>query len=324
MDYADGKFGQLDEAHVARWISQFDTEDQDVVLAETNRILKKAYFSKKFFTDFITGLVAQENFSTTNPNNYWSNTSFCNIQKNGQSQQQLLSIFQNAVLERFNLVPTVNSVSQNYIYLDDFIFSGNRLITDMRSWIVEHAPNECSVRIVVIGWYQSAYWYIVNELPKIAQSVNKNITFEYWSNTNARLENRLKYRNDSHVFWPEQSVLTIPTASQYISQQTKLPIFRVHNGIKNTIFSRNRRTQYENAMIKAGIKIISFCNDTSPVMKPLGYNRFEGFGFGSTIFTYRNCPNNNPLAFWWGDPKASRFHPFSKWYPLMQRTTYGS
>jgi hypothetical protein len=32
-------------------------------------------------------------------------------------------------------------------------------------------------------------------------------------------------------------------------------------------------------------------------------------GFGSTIVTFRNCPNNAPLAFWAGDP----------WYPLFPR-----
>lgn len=32
-------------------------------------------------------------------------------------------------------------------------------------------------------------------------------------------------------------------------------------------------------------------------MKPLGYKTYRGLGFGGTIFTYRNCPNNTPLVF---------------------------
>jgi hypothetical protein len=37
----------------------------------------------------------------------------------------------------------------------------------------------------------------------------------------------------------------------------------------------------------------------------------ETLGFGSLIVTFRNCPNNTPLALWAGDP----------WYPLFPRIT---
>ncbi len=37
----------------------------------------------------------------------------------------------------------------------------------------------------------------------------------------------------------------------------------------------------------------------------------ETLGFGSLVVTFRNCPNNAPLALWVGDP----------WYPLFPRTT---
>jgi hypothetical protein len=45
--------------------------------------------------------------------------------------------------------------------------------------------------------------------------------------------------------------------------------------------------------------------------RPLGDMVLETLGFGSTFVTYRNCPNNTPLAFWAGDP----------WYPLFARKT---
>ena len=51
--------------------------------------------------------------------------------------------------------------------------------------------------------------------------------------------------------------------------------------------------------------------------KPLGISSFPGFGFGALLFSYRNCPNNTPLAFWWGDWNGN-----STWYPLFQRKTY--
>jgi hypothetical protein len=39
--------------------------------------------------------------------------------------------------------------------------------------------------------------------------------------------------------------------------------------------------------------------------------KLETLGFGSLIVTFRNCPNNAPLAFWVDSP----------WYPLFPRTT---
>ena len=69
------------------------------------------------------------------------------------------------------------------------------------------------------------------------------------------------------------------------------------------------------------MRIRGFCQNPNPIMRPLGFSSF-GVGFGSTIVTYRNCPNNAPLALWWGDPNAHHNHPFSRWYPLLQRRTY--
>lgn len=101
------------------------------------------------------------------------------------------------------------------------------------------------------------------------------------------------------------------------------PKYRQANGVKNKIFSNTRREAYERIMFKYGLKIMGFFSKNSGVVKPLGYSTFRGFGFGSTVFSFRNCPNNNPLVFWWGDPTASQSHPFSRWYPLLQRKAYG-
>jgi hypothetical protein len=67
----------------------------------------------------------------------------------------------------------------------------------------------------------------------------------------------------------------------------------------------------EQQFLLKGIKI----REQSPLlpkyMRPLGNMVLETLGFGSTFVTFRNCPNNAPLAFWAGDP----------WYPLFPRKT---
>jgi hypothetical protein len=323
VDYADEEFGKLDENHVLRWVNQFQEEDRKVVLEETNRILKRTYITKGAFESFISNLITSTKFSTKNPSDFWSNVSLCDIQVNGNSQKELISLVKKNVCEQFGFEPKVNTASDHFIYLDDFLFSGNRIISDLRQWIVNDAPIKCHVSVVLMGWYQSGIWYVQNTLKGLAKENNKDITFKFWSFEEYRLENRLKYRNDSHVFWPEELVMDLPEAEQYIKSQNREPVFREATNKKNDVFSKKRRTQYELAMVKAGLQILGYCQEPNKVVKPLGYNRFDGFGFGSTIFSFRNCPNNNPLAFWWGDPTYSTAHPFGKWYPLMQRKSYG-
>ncbi|MCZ2075826.1 MAG: hypothetical protein LC130_12610 [Bryobacterales bacterium] len=45
--------------------------------------------------------------------------------------------------------------------------------------------------------------------------------------------------------------------------------------------------------------------------RPLGYAALKTLGFGATVVTYRNYPNNCPLGLWAGSP----------WYPLFRRKT---
>ena len=67
----------------------------------------------------------------------------------------------------------------------------------------------------------------------------------------------------------------------------------------------------EQEFLKAGVYIRNICPNLSAVQRPLGHMTLETLGFGSLIVTYRNCPNNAPLAFWVDTP----------WYPLFPRTT---
>jgi hypothetical protein len=79
----------------------------------------------------------------------------------------------------------------------------------------------------------------------------------------------------------------------------------------------------EQALVKAGLKIRSFSAKPKPILRPLGFGPF-GMGFGSLFLSWRNCPNNAPLALWWGGKTEPPWHPFNRWYPLVPRKTYGN
>lgn len=322
-DYCDGFFGKLDTDHVMKWVYQFDTNDRVVVLEETNRILNKTYLNINKIKHRISRIISPNYLTGDNPNKFWENTSILNIQTDGNSQNELSSLLTNAIEESYGIKATINKESDFYLYFDDSLFSGNRTYNDITTWISNNNVNNCHIEVAFIGWHSSGQYSTYNKLVKFVSSLNKNISFNFRAFKDLKLENRVKYNSNSEVLWPTASVLENIEVNKYIQSQKYPTKFRVDNGELNEIFSRRRRDQYELAMLKAGLKIINFCESPSFLMKPLGYNFYDGLGFGSVVFTYRNCPNNNPLAFWWGDPKYSSAHPFGKWYPLMQRKTYG-
>ena len=76
----------------------------------------------------------------------------------------------------------------------------------------------------------------------------------------------------------------------------------------NTFATHDGRVALEQAFVKAGVKI----RNQSPLndyQRPLGNIVMESMGFGALFATYRNCPNNAPLALWAGSP----------WIPLLPR-----
>ena len=80
----------------------------------------------------------------------------------------------------------------------------------------------------------------------------------------------------------------------------------------NGIFASDAGRQLlEQEFLKAGVRIREMCPNLGETQRPLGHMTLETLGFGSLIVTFRNCPNNAPLALWAGDP----------WHPLFARTT---
>ena len=111
-----------------------------------------------------------------------------------------------------------------------------------------------------------------------------------------------------------------------MAEEKKFPFEPRETGgrVAHTVFSSEENRQLlERELLLAGMHIRSLSQNPSPALRPLGFSPF-GLGFGSTIVTYRNCPNNAPLALWWGDPQAAPAHPFARWYPLVQRRTYAN
>ena len=207
-----------------------------------------------------------------------------------------------------------------FIYLDDALFTGGRIGADLSDWMA-NGPDKATLHIIVIASHRFGEWKCTERLEQAAIGSGKDIVPHFWAAI--RLENRKSHRYRSEVLWP--TVLPDDDDLQnYVQSETRFPFEPRQPGgrlRKNIFSSENGRQLLEKELLLAGVRIRSFCDNPSPAIRPLGFGPF-GVGFGSMIVTYRNCPNNCPLALWWGDPNAEPYHPFSKWYPLLPRKTH--
>jgi len=322
-DYREGEIRRPTPEHVDRWINQFDDEVQKPMLAELDHVLKYTYFSRQNVKDFLAAQVKNEKLGGDDSCSFWRDVEFLRIQGGGNSQREMLAMF-DGILEEECGVKTADcgETPIAYLYLDDAIFTGSRVGGDLSDWIRNAAPIISKVHILVIATYTLGEWQAMDRLKKEAVSAGKAIDFHCWRA--ASFENRKSCRNTSEVLWPA----TLPddeAMKAYIKEEKKFPFEHRQSGgkLKHEIFSSEEGRQlFERELLLAGIRIRGLCENPRRAMRPLGFSAF-GLGFGSTIVTFRNCPNNCPLALWWGDPDAPASSPLSKWYPLFPRKTYG-
>lgn len=321
-DYRKGEIHEPTAQHVDRWIRQFDTALHIPMLRELDHVLDNTYFSRTFVSDFFLHQIKHEKLAGTKPCEFWRAAHLLNIQQKGHSQTEILKLFREKLEAQCGVsVNDCGSADGSYIYLDDVLFSGSRIGTDLKAWTMDDAPASANVHVLVIASHRLGEWLCFKGLRETAAAVGKKINFDCWAAV--RFENRFKYRNKSEVLWPA----TVPEdagVKAYIAQQTRFPFQPRQPGgkLEHDVFSSEEGRQLlERELLLAGIRILEGCADPKPIIRPLGFSAF-GLGFGSMIVTYRNCPNNCPLALWWGDPNATS-GPFH-WYPLLPRNTYAS
>lgn len=322
QDYRAGELAKPTSNHVERWIQQFDTVVQLPMLRELNHVLDKTYFTKASVSSFFSDLITHQQLAGEDPCAFWSGSHILDIQQNGHSQSEIRALFDEALMERCGLkIDDCGNPDGAFIYLDDVLFSGGRIGDDLESWITEEAPAKATVHAIVIVAHRFGEWKCTNRVRAAAENAGKVIDFRFWAAL--RIENRNYHRNKSEVLWPT-AIPDDADLKAYMAEEQKFPFVARHPGqiFEHGVFSTEQGRQLlERELLIAGMRIRSFSQNPNRALRPLGFSPF-GLGFGSMIVTYRNCPNNTPLALWWGDPNAHPDHPFSKWYPLLPRKTY--
>ncbi len=310
-DYREGDLPAPTPEHVERWINQFDAAVQLPILREMDHVLGHTYFSLNRTIKFLRTVFRTENLAGKKPCAFWKDAAFLDIQGGGASQNEMLGLFSEILEKKCKLRATdCGSSPRAFVYLDDAVFTGNRVRRDLETWIANEAPAEATVHIVTIALHRGGQHYANGKLREAAIAAGKSIELNWWRAI--ELEDRKTYTSTSDVLRP----VAIPddkTVQAYVAGMSRSPHLRKAGQVgENGIFSSDAGRQVlELEFLKAGVRIREMCPNLNQYQRPLGNMVLETLGFGSLIVTFRNCPNNAPLALWVGDP----------WYPLFPRTT---
>lgn len=317
--YREGELPVPTPDHVERWASQFTRVDEIPFLREFDHVIRQTFLTKEIVGKFLAGLVFNKFLAGDDPRAFWAGTNFLQIQSDGQSQREMVQRFAEILRDQCGLeLAKCGGDTGVFIYLDDVLFSGRRVETDLQRWIAIEAPANAIVHVILIAFHTSGHYYITSTgLKRAIADSGKNIKIKFWRLV--ELKNQKSQKNSSDVLWPS-AVPEDDAVQQYVASEQRFPLaLRAPGGPLGFFSSEDGRALLEREFLTAGVRIRSLTQTPRNHVRPLGFGSF-GVGFGSLVATYRNCPNNCPLAVWWGDAKATS--GALCWYPLLPRKTY--
>ncbi len=315
-DYRKGEIPQPTPQHVLTWVNQFQKHLQDAILDEIHHVLSRSYYRRDDVFNFIHTLIRNNKLTIGDPATFWRSVNFLDIQQGGSSQREMLQQFDLKLSSLFGFgLKNCGSPNGPFVYIDDAIFSGNRVRHDLELWIKSNAPQSCILHVIVIAFHKGGQWYADSSLKKTATEAGKNITVYWWRYV--EIEDRKNSIDISDVLRPTQIPPDNDNVRQYVTILTNSGYPPVLRTVKNPPYqsqffsSEPARQVIEQAFLSTGLKIRQACPLLPENIRPLGYSILKTLGFGSVIVTFRNCPNTCPPALWAGNP----------WYPLFPRKT---
>lgn len=311
-DYREGEIASMGTAHVDKWVRQFAGASQEPILAELGHVFSKTYFTRKTVADFLSQIAVSKELTGGDPKEFWKNVKVLQLQTAGNSQRDMLSIFDKALQNTFGskVADCGGNAPDTFLYIDDVLFSGGRIRHDVVKWIKEAAPQQAKLAIVTIANHLLGEWRTGKDIADAAKEAGKSINVTWWRVF--QIEDRKAYMTNSDVLRPTMTPADAATAA-YVQGLNLEPVFRTPGQVGGLGFfsSENGRALLEQQFLVSGVGVRAMCPYLNIYMRPLGNSMMGTTGFGSMIVTYRNCPNNAPLVLWAGNP----------WYPLFPRKT---
>ncbi|MFO0683939.1 MAG: hypothetical protein U0234_17940 [Sandaracinus sp.] len=319
---ADYRHGELtiDRAHARRWVDQFAENEREFVAWQTAEIMKHWYATRADMQRLPTTLAESTSFTGGKPPaEFWKAANVLALQERGSSQAEVLTVFDQVLAKTYGFrIADCGSSDGPCVYVDDCIFSGTQVRNDLRRWIEEKDIRGRKIIVVTLGCHAGGLWHIESKLTDVLAPRGNSLDF-FAAVTIEDRKSKLNQCEVLHPTLPDPADPLIDGFAKILEAKGHPPAWRPSNAkLPKGFASEDARSAYERIMLRKGIELRALSASPSDSMKPLGYTRLWTFGFGGLFTTYRNCANNAPLAWWWGDPGADH-GPLSKWYPLLPR-----
>lgn len=320
----------FDQKHVHKWVSQFSTDTQNVILEEILYIFKEWYFDKVkiwLFLEEVTNFLKKENQKATKENPF-NEICFLDIQERGKSQTQLVEMLREMVRNKYNVnIKTGKSGEEKYyVYIDDGLYTGSRLRKDV-SECIDKIPEGARIDAFFLVSCLNGMVFSEQELKKVCSHKNIEIKVYPWrvilnDKTIRWHQDGYSYSKVHECLWPSCQTSMVPEINAFLEHIENIKGEKLNYAYRNIhtegIFTNlKNRNIVEVEFLSKGIMI------TKKVQKhkglyPLGYNNTLSFGFGSICSTDLNISNTCPLVLWWGN-LMKQGNVMDCWYPLLPR-----
>lgn len=329
----DDGFEQTSE-RIILWANQFG-ENAEFVLREVSHIIPQVYVSKAKAKTSISSQVKKlmQIFRYESITRFLADTEFLNLQPPYKSQKAILTLLEEILvaeygesLEKYKKLPKIN-----FVYLDDVLATGSTIGKDLVRWLkLKDSDDVENANKLLNGKYKlSVNLFCLHTWGHSFQRFRLKKEFEdkidskiYWI-SDYKIENHAKWNNQSlNIAFPtdEQPPNVKAYLANLIASKYEDYAYRKSNNPTNEKFftSSENRIIYENLLLQKGISIIEMIQGViKPNIRPLGLLNptYKTFGLGTHFFTWRNIPNNTPLAFWWEVPG----HNWIPLFPVVNR-----
>ncbi|MFM9248391.1 hypothetical protein ACKOUP_14950, partial [Legionella pneumophila] len=142
--------------------------------------LSKAYASKEDVKGFLKHRVTDKGIVGDDPVAFWRGAHILRLQEAGNSQRDMLALFDKALEEVCGFgLGGCGKNPHTYVYMDDAVFSGGRVKSDLIRWIKEDAPKQAKVAVIVMAIHSLGEFFANKDIAEAAKSAGKTITVEW-------------------------------------------------------------------------------------------------------------------------------------------------
>lgn len=314
-DYRNEDGIQLTVESIIAWAEQFG-DDAEFMLAEILHLLPSTYFSRNTAKELTRNGLKTYTEKAGSVTAFLSETEFLDLQSEGKSQGAILKLVEEVLNEDYG--QSYHDYSSfpktNFIYFDDVLATGGTIGRQLIEWLNKSSGDvQNHVRVLKGEYKLSVRLFCMHNWGFNFQNYRIEKTFS--SALAAKIGWFYNMEIQNHIKWREQQLnIVIPKNEQPQNVKTYLAgleaekyedyAYRPSGQPTKEIFfsSPENRVRYENNLLQKGLEIINMIHGPIGVnVRPLGFvnPNYKTLGLGTHFFTWRNIPNNCPLALWW-------------------------